>query len=310
MSLVGIDISSSQTGIDLSRVPYDFVFIKATQGQTYTNPDFNRAIQQALSAHKLVAAYHYAAGSSPSAERAHFNDIVLPYVDRIGLAVDFEPGENAAYGNAQWVRSFVGDTSSMFVYLPASGSYMHNGLANPLWLASYAQSPMPPTGYQTNPWGEDRYNCTVRQYSDNGRLPYYNGPIDLNKSYGDDNEFAKLFKGSIDMALSDDDLNKIWSYVINGVQARDRLQGIDMMCQHMPANVWLQDLNGVKAIDRVTGMDKYQLPALKAALAGQTAAIQALASQMPNVNADEINKAIVDAVNKSLASIKVNVSAS
>ena len=34
MSMNGIDISSWQTGIDLSKVPCDFVIIKATEGVT------------------------------------------------------------------------------------------------------------------------------------------------------------------------------------------------------------------------------------------------------------------------------------
>ena len=37
--LNGIDISSWQTGIDLSVVPCDFVVIKATGGIGYVNPD-------------------------------------------------------------------------------------------------------------------------------------------------------------------------------------------------------------------------------------------------------------------------------
>ncbi|HEN8406644.1 TPA: endolysin, partial [Enterococcus faecium] len=41
----GIDISSHQTGIDLSKVPCDFVNIKATGGTGYVNPDCDRAFQ-------------------------------------------------------------------------------------------------------------------------------------------------------------------------------------------------------------------------------------------------------------------------
>ena len=48
MSMNGIDISSWQSGIDLAKVPCDFVIIKATEGLTYVNPDCDRAYQQGL----------------------------------------------------------------------------------------------------------------------------------------------------------------------------------------------------------------------------------------------------------------------
>ena len=58
--LNGIDISSWQTGIDLSVVPCDFVVIKATGGIGYVNPDCDRAYQQAKAQGKKLGFYHYA----------------------------------------------------------------------------------------------------------------------------------------------------------------------------------------------------------------------------------------------------------
>ena len=43
MSMNGIDISSRQAGIDLAKVPCDFVICKATEGVGYVNPDCSRA---------------------------------------------------------------------------------------------------------------------------------------------------------------------------------------------------------------------------------------------------------------------------
>ena len=42
MSLNGIDVASYQAGLEPSKVPCDFVIVKATQGTSYTNPDFAR----------------------------------------------------------------------------------------------------------------------------------------------------------------------------------------------------------------------------------------------------------------------------
>lgn len=38
MSMNGIDISNYQATLDLAKVPYDFVIVKATQGTSYVNP--------------------------------------------------------------------------------------------------------------------------------------------------------------------------------------------------------------------------------------------------------------------------------
>ena len=55
MSLNGIDIASYQSGIDLIKVPCDFVIIKATEGTGYTNPDYERAYAQAKQAGKCLS---------------------------------------------------------------------------------------------------------------------------------------------------------------------------------------------------------------------------------------------------------------
>lgn len=47
MALNGIDISGWQKGIDMTKVPGDFVIIKATQGTKYVNDDCDRAYRQA-----------------------------------------------------------------------------------------------------------------------------------------------------------------------------------------------------------------------------------------------------------------------
>ena len=52
MSMNGIDVSSWQNGIDFGVVPCEFVIIKATGGTGYTNPDYARAVENALANHK------------------------------------------------------------------------------------------------------------------------------------------------------------------------------------------------------------------------------------------------------------------
>ena len=58
----GIDISKWQKGINLAAVPCDFVIVKATQGVSYTSPEFHNQISQAQALGKLIGVYHYAGG--------------------------------------------------------------------------------------------------------------------------------------------------------------------------------------------------------------------------------------------------------
>ena len=58
MALNGIDISSWQSGINLTVVQCDFVVIKATEGTNYVNPDYDRAYRQAKAAGKCLGIYH------------------------------------------------------------------------------------------------------------------------------------------------------------------------------------------------------------------------------------------------------------
>ena len=74
MSLNGIDISNWQQGIDLSKVPCDFVIAKATQGTGYVSPDCARQIEQARQTGKRFGVYHYVSGGNAVAEANYFVD--------------------------------------------------------------------------------------------------------------------------------------------------------------------------------------------------------------------------------------------
>ena len=92
MSMNGIDISSWQTGINLNAVPCDFVIVKATGGTGYVNPDYTRAMNQAMSAGKKVGVYHYArekgCKGSAVAEADFFVKTVQSYIGKSGFRAD------------------------------------------------------------------------------------------------------------------------------------------------------------------------------------------------------------------------------
>ena len=198
MTLNGIDISSHQTGIDLSVVPCDFVIIKATQGTGYVNPDCDRAYQQAKRAGKLRGTYHYVGGGNAVAEADYYVNNIKGYIKDGLLAIDWEAEQNSAWGNEayleQLVRRVIERTGvNPLIYSMASRYAQVAAVAKKLdcglWIAEYAD--MNPTGYQAHPWREGAYACAIRQYASTGRLNGWGGGLDLNIAYMTRDQWAK-----------------------------------------------------------------------------------------------------------------------
>ena len=212
----GIDIASHQTGIDLSKVPCDFVICKATGGAGYVSPDFKRQVEQALAEGKCAGAYHFAldgfTGTTPEREAQHFLNVVEPYLGKVILALDWEA--KAVKLGAGWAKrwlDYVYDKTGIRAMI-----YMSKGTANtkvwsevaknhPLWVAQYAISTdknykpgyTPVRGYLSDPPGEKsvgpwKKDITIRQYTSMGFLDGYPRRLDLNIAYIDRSGWDKL----------------------------------------------------------------------------------------------------------------------
>ena len=188
----GIDVSSWQKGIDLSKVPADFVIMKATQGTHYVSPDCNRQYQQAKNAGRCLGVYHYAEGGDYKAEADYFLKNVKGYVGEAILCLDWENTDNPTFSSGKdkaWIKNWCDYVYKQtgvkpLVYLSKAYISYASGIGDyGLWVAQYAN--MNQTGYQATPWNEGSYSCAIRQYSSAGRLSGYSGNLDLNKFYGD-----------------------------------------------------------------------------------------------------------------------------
>lgn len=198
MALNGIDISSYQSGIDLTVVPCDFVIIKATQGTGYVNPDCDRAYQQAKRAGKLRGTYHYVGGGNAVAEADYYVNNIKGYLRDGLLAIDWEAEQNGAWGNEAYleqlahrviertgIKPLIYSMASRYAQVAAVAKKLDCGL----WIAEYAD--MNPTGYQAHPWREGAYACAIRQYASTGRLNGWGGNLDLNIAYMTRDQWAK-----------------------------------------------------------------------------------------------------------------------
>lgn len=190
MAMNGIDISNWQKGIDLAAVPCDFAIAKATQGTGYTSPDCVRQVEQAMSLGKKVGVYHYIGGQGAVAEMDFFIDSIKNWIGKAVIVLDWEQGENGAWGNLGYLEQCIARVKERTGVPPvvyASASVFPWDLCEKhncgSWVAQYADDNV--TGYQDSPWNEGEYGCMMRQYSSHGRLPGYGGNLDLNKFYGD-----------------------------------------------------------------------------------------------------------------------------
>lgn len=192
MTLNGIDIASYQAELDLSKVPCDFVIVKATQGTGYVNPSCAGHVEQALKLGKATGIYHYVSGGNAVAEANYFVDNCKNWVGKVLFCIDWESNQNSAWGNESYLEQLVNQVKARtgmppMIYVQASRYSQVAAVAkrtnSGLWIAQYAS--MNATGYQATPWNEGAYSCAIRQYSSAGRLSGWNGNLDLNKFYGD-----------------------------------------------------------------------------------------------------------------------------
>ena len=213
MSMNGIDISNHQNGINLTKVPCDFVIMKATQGNSYVNPDFTRTWNQAKNAGKCLGIYHYATGVGVEAEVNFFLQTIGNRIGDAILCLDWEnsessSGRNTQFSNIQYAKQWLDLLYSRtgvrgFIYMSKSvcRQFDWSSVANTykLWGAQYPNYNK--TGYQSNPWTDNKGwgawdSPTIFQYSSSGSLSGYNGNLDLDLSYIDKTEWLKNAKGT------------------------------------------------------------------------------------------------------------------
>lgn len=199
MTLNGIDIASYQATLNpASMSGTDFIIIKTTQGTGYVNPTWRTQADQTLQSGKLLGLYHYISGGNAAAEAQYFVDAARPYVGRALLALDWESGENGAWGDTGYLENVAREVIRLtgvkpLIYASASVYSAVAPIAQRLdcglWVAQYPNYER--TGYQATPWNEGAYACAIRQYSSSGQLAGFAGNLDLDKFYGDKAAWGK-----------------------------------------------------------------------------------------------------------------------
>jgi lysozyme len=192
--VLGIDVSAWQPTISWKAVKeagIEFGFVKATEGTGYVNPTYERHRKGARRHGIPIGAYHFARPDSddgPLAEADHFLDVAEPREGDLLPVLDLEvpglPPRELARWARKWLRRVekrIGEPPILYTYT----SYWVSTVGNnrgfrryPLWLANYGKNDGKVYPVRTvGGWP----SIAVHQFTSEGRIPGYGGPLDLNR---------------------------------------------------------------------------------------------------------------------------------
>lgn len=152
----GFDFSHHNKDIDIASIAADFVFLKASEGKTYRDPEMQNFIKKLkmkkvmLGEMPFIGFYHYARPDiniSPSEEAANFLNTIKPHIGNCMLALDWEGYAIKVKGGEDWalhwldmVGNATGSTPIFYVQASAFNKYPRITKEFPTWVACYSQS--------------------------------------------------------------------------------------------------------------------------------------------------------------------------
>lgn len=192
-----IDVSSWQTGINVTTSGAQIVVAKATEGIGYVNPDCDRVVQDALAAGQGVGVYHFAhTENNAVAEANYFIDNTRGYIGKgIVPILDWEPSAPWDTGWAlTWLRTVEaawGTKPIIYMNQSTENSYDWSAVVAGnygLWIAAYTLGYTPIYGFNPPTSQPTLYHwpfAVAWQYTSTGYVGDWGGALDLSVVYGD-----------------------------------------------------------------------------------------------------------------------------
>lgn len=204
MTMRGIDISDYQRGLDLTKIDYDFVFCKATEGIDKIYSTCDPFIQTAISQKKLYGFYHFLDKSDPVKQAEFFYSNCKNYFGCGIPMLDYEDYGRIGTDKAKLFLDRIYELTGVrcIVYMSRSVTteedWTQIAKNHALWVAQYADGN--DTGYQDSPWLPEGgfgawSSCVIHQYSSHGRLSGYDKYLDLDIAYMDKQAWFKYVHG-------------------------------------------------------------------------------------------------------------------
>lgn len=191
----GYDISKWQKGLKVSSVAADFTIIKASEGVSIKDSQFEIFAADLIKIGRRFGIYHFATGKTSGAREAEwFVKCVGSYVKKAVLFLDWEgnaESKGVAYAKEflDTVKKLTGVSAGIYMNAACLKKYAWKSVSAEyptLWLAIYANND-PQYGYKDNPWCNvtdfKGFTKALHQYSSKGRLTGWNNNLDLDKCY-------------------------------------------------------------------------------------------------------------------------------
>lgn len=192
-----IDVSSWQTGINVTTSGAQIIVAKATEGIGYVNPDCDRVVQDALAAGQGVGVYHFAHTENDAVREAnYFIDNTRGYIGKgIVPILDWEPSAPWYTGWAlAWLRTVEaawGTKPIIYMNQSTENSYDWSAVVAGnygLWIAAYTLGYTPIYGFNPPAAQPKIYHwpfAVAWQYTSTGYVGDWGGALDLSVVYGD-----------------------------------------------------------------------------------------------------------------------------
>lgn len=208
-----IDVSSWQTGINVTTSGAQIVVAKATEGVGYVSSDCDRVVQDALAAGQGVGVYHFAHTENDARREAqYFIDNTRGYVGKgIVPILDWEP---SAPWNTDWALTWLqtveaawGTKPIIYMNQSTENSYDWSAVVSGnygLWIAAYTLGYTPVYGFNPPSVQPTLYHwpfAVAWQYTSTGHVNNWGGALDLSVVYGDLNTWH-AYAGSGQAATS------------------------------------------------------------------------------------------------------------
>lgn len=169
-SIFGIDLSHYNTVTDWNAVKnagVAFIYMKATQGTGFVDPQFANYVNGAKSVGIPIGAYHYAGLGDPVSEALHFKNIIDQQQLELIPVLDLEQSASSV-DLVEWVKTFKNTLNRKIILYTGNWFIEENPCVNqlydiPLWTSYYKDTP-PPDEPGWKVW-------TIWQYSDKVSVP-------------------------------------------------------------------------------------------------------------------------------------------
>ena len=208
--LYGIDVSSNQPQTIVADVDNAFAIVKMSGNPqkdgsgkplrwNYVNDSAKQQAKDAMEKHGLLGLYHFAYGLDAVKEADFFVEQVkkLGYLGKAMLVLDYEA--DAVSKGRVWVKRFCDRVKSKAGYAPviyASGSVIESqylgSLGYKVWCANYYRGYTPIQGYDTRGMKVDYAKAIMWQFTSQGYLKGYDGPLDMDAFFGTSADFKAL----------------------------------------------------------------------------------------------------------------------